>query len=67
MIRTFTKAKEIKEDFPSLTDYEALDIATKIIYNELMVKANVISLSDSYPSALEKIALELEEIKKQML
>lgn len=67
MINTFRTAKEIKEDFPQLTDYEALDIATKIIHNELMVKAHVISSNDTYPSALENIAIELEEIKKILL
>ncbi|MGZ9736610.1 histidine kinase [Flavobacterium sp. GNP002] len=43
-----------------LSDYEALTIALKIEENELFRKANVISKDDKYPSALEKIAIELK-------
>ena len=57
-IRNLTKS--IQQEY-KLSDYEALTIALKIESNELFRKANVISSDDSYPSALEKIAIELSD------
>ena len=53
-------AESIQKEY-NLTNYEALDIALKAEANDLFRKANVISSDDSYPSALEKIAIELSE------
>ena len=52
-------AKSVKEEY-SVTDYEALTIALKIEENELFRKAHVISSDNKNPTALEKIAIELE-------
>ena len=57
-IRNLTKS--IKLEY-KLSEYEALTIALKIEANELFRKANVISSDNSYPSALEKIAIELSD------
>lgn len=57
-IRNLTKS--IQQEY-KLSDYEALTIALKIESNELFRKANVISSNDSYPSALEKIAIALSD------
>lgn len=58
VIRNLTKS--IKQEY-KISDYEALTIALKIEENELFRKAHVISSDDKYPSALEKIAIELSE------
>lgn len=52
-------AKELKEEY-KLSDFESLTLALKAEQNELFKLAFVISSSDSYPSALEKIAMLLE-------
>jgi hypothetical protein len=52
-------AKELKEEY-KLSDFESLTLALKAERNELFKLAFVISSSDSYPSALEKIAMLLE-------
>jgi len=57
-IRNLTTS--IQQEY-KLSDYEALTIALKIESNELFRKANVISSNDSYPSALEKIAIALSD------
>jgi hypothetical protein len=54
--------KSIQKDY-NLTNYEALNIALKVETNELFRKAYVISSNDSNPSALEKIAMVLNEKK----
>lgn len=51
-------AESIQKDY-GLTNYEALDIALKAEANDLFRKANVISSTDAYPSALENIAIAL--------
>ncbi len=48
--------EEIKMEY-NVTDYEALNIATKIQYNELYDFANL--ATENTPSALEQIAMEL--------
>jgi hypothetical protein len=59
-IRNLTKS--IQQEY-KLSDYEALTIALKIESNELFRKANVISSTDAYPSALENIAIALSDKK----
>lgn len=52
-------AKDLKEEY-NLSDFESLTLALKAERNELFKLAFVISSSDTYPSALEKIAMLLE-------
>lgn len=59
-------SKEVKllQESYKLTDYEALDIALKKEYINLYRQANVlIKDGTETPSALEKIAIELADIK----
>lgn len=56
-IRNLTKS--IQQEY-KLSDYEALTIALKIEENELFRKAHVVSSNDKYPSALENIAIALD-------
>jgi hypothetical protein len=59
-------ARDLRTDVLSLTDYESLDLAIKIQKNELYKRANVLVDEQlSVPSALEKIAMELTEIKNR--
>lgn len=53
-----TLAKDLKETY-KLTDFESLTLALKAEQNELFKLGFVISSSDSYPSALEAIAISL--------
>ena len=54
------KAKELRKDYPTLSVYESLNLATKIQKNELYAKANVISEEEyGYPPVLEAIAITL--------
>ncbi len=52
-------AADLKEDYPSLTDYESLNLALKAESNQLFRTAYVITANDSTPTALEAIALAL--------
>lgn len=51
--------KELKEYFPKLTEFELLQIAVQHQRNRILVSAFVIGSSDSYPGALEAIAIQL--------
>jgi hypothetical protein len=51
-------AKDIRDEY-SLSEFEALDIATKIQYNEMFRAANEISHGDSNLPALPAIAVAL--------
>lgn len=53
------------EDFV-LSDFEALKVAAMIDQNENYETAHVLIDPNKYPSALEKIGIELEDIKKAM-
>jgi len=54
--------KELRLDYPKLTDFEALQLAVQMQRNEIMKRAFVISSSDDYPSALEKIAMHASDM-----
>ena len=60
MIIVEDKAIELKKEFKSLTDYEALRIACMLAHNNILEAAYCIS--SQAPSAFEKIAMELERI-----
>lgn len=53
-------ANELKADH-KLDYYQALDIALKVEKNEILSRAFVLSDSNSYPTALEKLILTIEE------
>lgn len=53
------QAKEIKRVYPQLTDYEALSLAIQYQRNLVLAMAFVLSPTDSYPGALESIAMKL--------
>lgn len=53
-------AKRFKENL-RVTDYEAFSLAFKVELHGLLKQAFVISSTDSHPTALEKIAIILEE------
>lgn len=63
MINIKKTVKELKVDF-KLTDYEALDIATKIDYNNIMQSALLVSEGGRNPNALEFIGMALDKLKK---
>lgn len=52
-------AKELKLDYPSLTDSDALKLAIEIERNEILRGGLNVSTNDSYPSALEALAIAL--------
>ena len=65
MININKTVKELKADY-KLTDYEALDIATKIDYNKIMQSAFVVTSDGLNPNALEFIGMSLKDIAKNI-
>lgn len=55
-------ADDIREAFPNLTEAESANVAIQHQHNRILMLAHVISTTDSYPSALEAIAIQLGEI-----
>jgi hypothetical protein len=51
--------KELRLDYPKLTEFEALQLAVQMQRNEIMRRAFVVGSNDNYPSALEAIAATL--------
>lgn len=51
--------EELKEYYPKLTEFELLQIAVQHQQNKIFVAAFVISPTDSYPGAIEAIAMRL--------
>lgn len=59
-IDTYSKiAKELKIDYPKLSDFELLTLAIQIERNQLLENGLNISRSDNYPTSLEAIAFAL--------
>ncbi len=52
-------AKELKEEYSKLSDFEALSLAIQIQRNQILENGLAVSSSDRYPSALEAIAIAL--------
>ena len=50
-------AKDLKEEYPKLSDYEALTLALKAEQNALLKIGFVISSDDKTPTGLEAIAI----------
>jgi len=51
------RADSFKIDYQKLTDFEALSLAIQCQRNEILQNGLVVSSDYSYPSALEKIAM----------
>jgi hypothetical protein len=65
-IDTYSKiAKELKVDYPKLSDFELLSLAIQIERNQLLENGLNISRSDNYPASLEAIAIALGYTKEQ--
>jgi len=55
-IRTYTEiTKELKVNYPKLTEYEILTLAIQIERNEILENGLVVSTNDNIPSGLEAI------------
>lgn len=52
-------AKDLKEGYPKLSDFEILSLAVQIQRNQIIQNGLVVSASDKYPSGLEAIAISL--------
>jgi DNA primase large subunit len=52
----------LRDGAKDITKFEALQIAVQIQRNELFAKANVLNTPNNAPSALEKIAMEIESL-----
>ena len=51
--------KDLKLDYPKLSDYELLSIAVQQQRNEILIAGLNVSRTDKYPSAIEAIAIQL--------
>lgn len=51
----------LKSGYPKLTDFELLSIAVQIQRNDILIAGLTVSQLDKHPSALEKIAILLDE------
>ena len=51
--------KELKVNYPKLTDYEVLTLAIQIERNEILENGLVVSTNDKTPSGIEAIAIAL--------
>lgn len=52
-------AKDLKLDYPKLTEFEVLNLAIEIQRNEIFKAGLNVSSNDSHPSALEALAIAL--------
>lgn len=55
-------AEELKDAFPFVPERDILHAALQHQANRIQIAANVISSTDAYPSALEMIAIKLQEL-----
>ena len=51
--------KGLKDNYPKLSDYELLKIAVQMQRNDILRAGLNVSQSDTHPSALEAIAMQL--------
>ena len=59
-VQTYTEiVKDLKLDYPKLTDFEVLNLAIQIQRNQILQGGFNVSYTDSHPSALEAIAIAL--------
>lgn len=52
-------AKDLKEEYSKLSDFEILSLAVQIQRNQIIQSGLVVSSSDKHPSALEAMAIAL--------
>ena len=52
-------AKQLKEEYSKLSDFEILSLAIQIQRNQILENGLVVSSLNKYPSALEAIAMAL--------
>ncbi|MDQ6471518.1 histidine kinase [Flavobacterium sp. LHD-80] len=52
-------AKELKEEYSKLSDFEVLSLAIQIQRNQILENGLVVSSSDKHPVGLEAIAIAL--------
>lgn len=52
-------AKELKEEYSKLSDFEILSLAIQIQRNQILENGLAVGSSEKYPSALEAIAISL--------
>jgi len=52
-------ARQLKEEYPKLSDFEILSLAIQIERNQILENGLVVSSSDKHPSGLEAIAIAL--------
>lgn len=53
--------KELKKEYPNLTEFEALSLAVQIERNEILENGLVVSRTDRVPSGLERLALAISD------
>ncbi len=59
-VQTYTDiVKDLKLDYPKLSDFEVLNLAVQIERNQILLAGLNVSRQDNYPSALEAIAISL--------
>lgn len=54
-----TIAKQLKKDYPKLSDFEILSLSIQIERNQILENGLVVSASDKTPSGLEAIGIAL--------
>ncbi|KUJ60460.1 histidine kinase [Flavobacteriaceae bacterium CRH] len=59
-IQDYSKiAKQLKEEYPKLSDFEILSLAIQIERNQILENELVVSSYDKHPVGLEAIAIAL--------
>ncbi|UQD55394.1 histidine kinase [Flavobacterium sp. K5-23] len=58
-------ARELKVNYPKLTEYEILTLAIQIERNEILENGLVVSSNDNEPSGIEAIAIALGYTRSQ--
>ncbi|RZK37779.1 MAG: histidine kinase [Pedobacter sp.] len=61
-----TIVKELKSDYPKLSEFELLSLAIQIERNQILENGLVVSSDDSNPTGLEAIAISLGYTDKQL-
>lgn len=66
-VQTYTEiVKDLKLDYPKLSDFEFLNLAVQIQRNQILQAGLNVSRLDKYPSALEAIAISLGYTNDQL-
>ncbi|RUT68575.1 histidine kinase [Flavobacterium cupreum] len=52
-------AKNLKKEYPKLSEFEILSLAVQIERNQILENGLAVSFEDKYPSALEGISIAL--------